>query len=174
MTHLINYLPSRKGTIILSIMESNSPEPSPDEATNALNTLSVDRDRLAASVHVPWVLLAAFGAVGAWWVAAAATTNPGENYAPPTSGWLALVGALVVAHLIRRETGIHFRAMGARANWALVGIVAVCLALFSVSLGFVSFGLLWTVALTSLLAFAATTWMAGIAFRSAVEVLGRE
>lgn len=155
-------------------MENNLPEPSPDEASNALNILSADRGRLATSVHVPWTLMAAFGAVGAWWVAAAATTNPGENYAPPTSGWLALVGALVVVHLIRRETGIHFRAMGARANWAFLGIVAVCLALFSVSLGFVSLGLLWPVVLTSLFAFAATTWLAGIAFRSAVEVLGRE
>lgn len=167
-------MPGRKDTITLSTMENNSPELSPDEATYALNTIAADRKRLAKSVHVPWALLAAFGAVGAWWVATAATANPGENYAPPSSGWLALVGALVVVHLIRRETGVRFRTMGARAGWALTGIVAVCLVLFSISLGFVSFGLRWPVALTSLAAFAMTTWWAGIAYRSAVELLGRE
>lgn len=155
-------------------MESQSQGPSPDEAANALNTLSTDRERLATSVQVPWLLLAAFGGVGAWWVAAAATTNPGENYEPPLSGWLALAGALVVAYLIRRETGVRFRAIGARAGWAFAGIVAVWLALFSVSLGFVAFGLRWPVALTSLAAFAATTWLAGIAYQSAVEELRRE
>ncbi len=167
-------LPNWKEIITLSTMENHSTEPSQEEATNSLNTISADRDRLAASVHIPWALLAALGALGAWWVAAAATTNPGENYVPPTSGWLALLGVLVVVHLIRRETGVRFRAMGARAGWALVGIVAVCLALFSISLGFVSFGLWWPVVLTSLAAFAATTWLAGIAYRSAVARLGRE
>lgn len=154
-------------------METHSQHPSPDEATNALNALSTDRERLAAGIHVPWMLLAAFGGLGAWWVSAAAATNPGESYEPPSSGWLALVGALVVAHLIRRETGIRFRTMGARAGWAIAGIIAICLALFSISLGLVSFGLHWAVALTSLAAFAATTWLAGIAYRSAVEKLRR-
>jgi len=138
-----------------------------------LNSLSTDRDRLAAGIQMPWPLLAAFGGLGAWWVSAAAVTTPGENYEPPTSGWLALVGALVVAYLIRRETGVHFRKMGARAGWAFVGILAVCLVLFSVSLGLVSFGLQWAVVVTSLVAFAATTWLAGVAFRSAVEQLRR-
>lgn len=155
-------------------MESNLRGLSPDDAANALDMLASDRKRLAASLQIPWVLLAAFGAVGAWWVSTAATTNPGENYDPPSSSWLALVGALVVAHLIRRETGIRFRTMGAHASWALGGIVASCLALFSVSLGLVSFGLRWPVALTSLAAFAATTWLAGVAYRSAVELLARE
>lgn len=154
-------------------MENHFKDPSPDEATAALNTLSTDRERLAASVHVPWALLAAFGGVGAWWVSAAAATNPGEDYEPPSSGWLALVGTLVVAYLIRRETGVGFRKMGTRAGWAMVGIIAVCLVLFSVSLGLVSFGMQWAVALTSLVAFAATTWLAGVAYRSAVEQLRR-
>lgn len=155
-------------------MENESPGLSPDEAAYALNTLAADRKRLATSVHVPWALLAGFGAVGAWWVATAASANPGENYVPPSGGWLALAGALVVVHLIWRDTGVRFRAMGARAGWALTGIVAVCLALFSASLGFVSMGMRWPVALTSFVAFATTTWLAGIAYRSAVEMLGRE
>lgn len=166
-------MPDWKDTITLSIMENNLPDPSPAEAASALDTMAADRQRLAKSVHVPWVLLAAFGSVGAWWVATAATANPGVNYAPPSSGWLALVGALVVVHLIQRETGVRFRTMGWRAGWALAGIVFICLALFSVSLGFVSFGLRWPVALTSVAAFVATTWLAGIAYRSAVELLGR-
>ncbi|WP_224760490.1 hypothetical protein [Salinibacterium sp. ZJ450] len=136
--------------------------------------LSTDRERLAASVHVPWVLLAAFGGVGAWWVSAAAATNPGESYEPPSSGWLALVGTLVIAYLIQRETGVRFRSMGARAGWAVVGIIAACLVLFSVSLGLVSFNMHWAVVLTSLAAFAATTWLAGVAFQSAAEKLRRE
>ena len=80
----------------------------------------------------------------------------------------------MVIHLIRRETGVRFRTMGGRAGWALVGIIVICLTLFSVSLGFVSFGLRWPVAVMSLLAFATTTWLAGIAFRSARETLRHE
>ncbi|WP_232466141.1 hypothetical protein [Diaminobutyricimonas sp. LJ205] len=118
--------------------------------------------------------MAALGGVGAWWVSTAAATNPGENYEARSSGWLALVSALVIVYLIQRETGIRFRAMGARAGWAMTGIVAACLLLFSVSLGLVSFGLHWAVALTSLAAFAATTWLAGVAYRSAVESLRHE
>jgi hypothetical protein len=155
-------------------METHFKDPSPDEANDALSALSTDRERLAANIHVPWVLLAAFGGVGAWWVSTAAATTPGASYEPPSSGWLALVGALVVAYLIRRETGVHFRSMGAKAGWAVVGILAVCLVLFSVSLALVSLNLHWAVALTSLAAFAATTWLAGVAFRSAVEKLRRE
>lgn len=167
-------LPVWKETVTLSTMESHSAHPSPDEATAALNLLSTDRERLAASVHVPWVLLAAFGGVAAWWVSAAVATSPGESYEPSSSGWLALVGALLVAYLIRRETGVRFRTMGVRAGWAMVGITAVCLLLFSISLGFVSSGMQWAVALTSLVAFAATTWLAGVAYRSAVEQLSHE
>lgn len=171
--HPSSRLPDRKSIVTLSIMENHFRNPSPDEATAALSTLSTDRERLAASVRTPWVLLAAFGGVGAWWVSTAAATDPGDGYEPPSSGWLALVGMLVVAYLIRRETGVHFRRMGARAGWATVGIIAACLVLFSVSLGLVSFGIQWAVALTSLVAFAATTWLAGVAYRSAVEQLRR-
>lgn len=122
---------------------------------------------------VPRMLLAGFGGVAAWWVGAAATTSPGENYEPPTMGWLALALALVVAYLIQRETGIRFRKMGTRAGLALSGIVVACLALYSISLGLVSFGLHWAVAVTSVVAFALTTWLAGVAYRSAVEQLRR-
>ncbi|GAA1149647.1 hypothetical protein [Nesterenkonia lutea] len=138
-----------------------------------MGTLEADRDRLASSVHAPWVLLVALGCMAAWWVSSAAFTSPGADYEPPTSGWLALVGALVVVYLIRRQTGVRFRSMGAQAGWAVAGVVVVCLVLFSVSLGLVSFGLHWAVALTSLAALVATTCLAGVAYRSAVERLRR-
>lgn len=107
-------------------------------------------------------------------MASAASTSPGENYEPPTSGWLALVGALIITHLLQRETGLRLRSMGARAGWALAGILAACLVLFSVSLGLVSLGLPWAVALTALVAFVTTTWLAGLAYRSALEELRRD
>lgn len=111
--------------------------------------------------------------MAAWWVGSAAGTSPGEGYEPPTMGWMALAVALVVVYLIHRETGVRFRSMGTRAGLAVVGIVVTCLVLFSVSLGLVSFGLHWSVALTSVVAFAVTTWLAGAAYRSAVENLRR-
>lgn len=122
-------------------------------------------------LRVPWALMAAFGALGAWWVGAAASAEPGGPYEPPVTGWMALLGALVVAHLVRRETGVRFRAMGARATWAVIGILVTCLALFSVSLGLVSMDLRWGVAITSVAAFVITTGLAGLAYRSAVKNL---
>lgn len=155
-------------------MEKNSSGVSPTEAASALDTLTEDRARLASRVEVPRTLMAAFGGVAAWWVASAASTSPGEHYEPPTSGWLALVGALIITHLLQRETGLRLRSVGARAGWALAGILAACLALFSVSLGLVSLGLPWAVALTALVAFVTTTWLAGLAYRSALEELRRD
>lgn len=146
---------------------------SPDEASDALDALSADRRRLVQRVRIPWALMAAFGALGAWWVGSAATTEPGADYAPPSTAWIALLGVLVVGHLVQREIGVRFRALGARATWATIGILAACLVLFSVSLGLVSLDLHWAVALTSIAAFAVTTWLAGVACRSAVENLRR-
>ena len=144
-----------------------------DEAAEMITALSADRQRLAQQVTVPWALMAAFGALGAWWVGSAASAAPGAHYEPPTSGWMALLGALVVVHLVQRETGIRFRSLGARANWMVAAIVA-CLALFSVSLGLASLQLPWAVVATSLAAFAITTCLSGLALRSAVERAGRD
>ncbi|RKN41047.1 hypothetical protein [Micromonospora endolithica] len=155
-------------------MENDFERPTREAAAEALNTLHADRERLANTVEAPRLLLVAFGALGAWWVAAAATTDPGSSYEPPTSGWIALAGGLAIAYLIRRETGIRFRVMGARAGWAVAGIVATCLALFSVSLGLVSSDLRWAVTLTSTTAFLITTWLAGVAYRSAIAELHRD
>ncbi len=154
-------------------METNSQGPSRDEAMHALQGLSADRDRLAAGVRVPWLLLAGFGAVAAWWVGAAAGTSPGENYEPSAIGGLVLAIVVVIIYLIQRETGVRFRSMGLQAGLALVGIVVGCLVLFSISLGLVSFGLHWAVILTSITAFALTTWLASVAYRSAVQKLRR-
>jgi hypothetical protein len=156
-------------------MENNFEErPSSEDAAASLRHLVFDRQALADGVQVPKTLLAALGGVAAWWVAAAATVNPGENYEAPASGWLGLVAVLVIIHLIRRETGIRFRKMGARAVMAAIAILVVCLTLFSVSLGLVSFGARWTVALTSLSAFGLVTWLAGIVYRSALDQLRRD
>lgn len=154
-------------------MESDFERPSHDAAAEALNVLRADRERLSDRAEPPRLLLAAFGVLAAGWVATAATANPGADYEPPSSGWLVIVGALMVGYLIRRRTGIRFRAMGARAGWALAAMIGACLALFSVSLGLVSFDLRWAVALTSVTAFVVTTWLAGVAYRSAVAELRR-
>lgn len=154
-------------------MESKYGDDARTEASETLEALAADRERLAQRVRVPWALMAAFGALGAWWVGSAATTEPGSNYQPPLTGWMALLGVLVVAHLVQRETGIHFRSLGARANGVIAGVVVACLVLFSVSLGLVSLDLHGAVAVTSVAAFAITTWLAGLACRCAVEHLRR-
>ncbi|MDK1361869.1 hypothetical protein QNO00_16570 [Arthrobacter sp. zg-Y1219] len=145
--------------------------PTADDAAVRLSELSGDRRALAEGISIPRVLLAAYGGVGAWWVAQAATANPGANYETPTSGWLALVAVLVIAHLINRETGIRFQSMGGGAALAVVAILVVCLSLFSVSLGLVSLGAGWAVSFTSLAAFGLVAWLAGVAYRSALNRL---
>jgi hypothetical protein len=154
-------------------METHCQGPSPDEAIDALSALSDDRDRLAASIRVPRPLLASCGAVAAWWVSTAATTSPGETYEPPAIGGLALAIVLVAIHLTQRETGIRFRSMGGQAGLALTGILISCMVLFSLSLGLVSFGLHWATAITTIMAFALTTWLAGVAYRCAAQKLRR-
>ena len=62
---------------------------------------------------------------------------------------------------------------GVGAWWVGAGIVAACTVLFSVSLGLVASGLEWAVAFTSLAGSAATTWLAGVAYRSAFSTLRR-
>ena len=145
--------------------------PSADEAVALLSEMSGDRSALVDGTRVPRVLLAAYGGVAAWWVAGAASASPGENYEPPTSGWLALVAVLIITHLMNRETGIRFQAMGLGAAMAVVAILVVCLTLFSVSLGLVSLGAGWAVAFTSLAAFGTVTWLALVAYRSALQRL---
>ena len=154
-------------------METNSQGVSSDEALDALAGLSADRARLAEGIRVPWSLLAGFGAVAAWWVGAAAGTAPGEDYDRPAVGGLALAVVLVIIHLIQRETGVRFASMGRQAGMAVTGIVVGCLVLFSVSLGLVSFGLHWAVIAPSVVAFGLTTWLAGVAYRSAARNLRR-
>ena len=154
-------------------METNPHGPARDEAVDVLNRLSADRHRLAETIRVPWSLLAGFGAVAAWWVGAAAATSPGENYEPSAIGGLALAIVLVIFSLIQQQTGVRFGSMGLQAGLALAAIVVSCLVLFSISLGLVSFGLHWAVTLTSVGAFALTTWLAGAAYRSATQKLRR-
>ncbi|MFP7761398.1 hypothetical protein [Marisediminicola sp. LYQ85] len=150
-----------------------SNRPSAAEAAASLDDLELDRHTLAEGARVPRVLTAALGGVAAWWVGMAASTTPGADYEPPNTAWLAVAAVLVIGYLIRRELGVKFRAIGAKAVGALVAILVLCLALYSVSLGFVSFGLTWAVALTSLAAFALVTWLSGVAYRSALDNLRR-
>lgn len=154
-------------------MERNYGDDARSAAAEALNSLSADRQRLAQGARVPWALMAAFGALGAWWVGSTATAEPGANYEPPLTGWMALLGVLIVWHLVQHETGIRFRSLGSRANGAIAAIVGTCLALFSISLGLVSVDLHWAVIATSLAAFAITTSLSGIAYRSAVDRVRR-
>lgn len=156
---------------MVSVMETNIDDVSQTQAAEALESLAADRDRLAQRIRVPWTLMIAFGAMGAWWVGSAATAQPGAHYQPPESGWFAIVGVLIILYLLHRDTGISFRTAGARATWALIGVIVGCLVLFSVSLALVSLDLRWAVALTALAAFALTTWLASVAFRCAVENL---
>lgn len=166
-------MPPWKATYRLSIIESDSARPTPDQASHALDSLAADRERLAGSTRTPWGLLAALGLASAWFVAQTAVSNPGGNYEPGTTWWLPLLAAALAGFLIRRETGIRFRRMGARATWLSVGILVVVLVLFSLSLGLVSFDLRWAVALTALAAFVATVWLGSMAFRAAVGTLRR-
>lgn len=133
--------------------------------------LSADRDRLAAGIHVPWPLLAGFGAVAAGWVGAAAGTTPGEGYQPPGVGLLGVALVLVIVYSIQRKTGVRFAKMGWQAELALVSIAVGCLVLFSISLGLVSLGLHWAVILTAAAAFVLTTWLAGVAYHSALRTI---
>ena len=87
---------------------------------------------------------------------------------------MALLGVLIVAHLVQRESGIQFRALGGRSTWLIAAAFAICLALFSVSLGLVSLNLSWAVAIPSIVAFASTTWLSGLAYKAAVEQLRRD
>jgi hypothetical protein len=143
------------------------------DAAAALDGLHADREALAAGIVEPRWHLAALGAVAGAWVAQAATTTPGADYEAPTSTWLALVAVFALMVLIRHRTGIRFRRVGARAALLVVGILAACLALFSISLGLVAQGLGWAVALTALAAFGLVTWLAGLAFRAAVAEIRR-
>ena len=74
---------------------------------------------------------------------------------------------------MQRESGIQFRAMGGRATWLIAAAFALCLVLFSVSLGLVSLNLTWAVAFPSIVAFGSTTWLSGLAYKAAVEQLRR-
>lgn len=153
-------------------MENDFEARATDAAAN-LRLLNEDRSTLAEAVRVPKVLLAAYGGVAAWSVAAAATANPGTDYEPSGSAWLALVAVLIITHLVQRETGVKFRKMGTRAVAAVMGIMVGCLVLFSVSLALVSLGAAWAVAATSLAAFALATWLSGVAYRTGLDELRR-
>lgn len=151
--------PLRKVTCSLSIMERNLKATTRENAVQAFTE----------GIQVPWMLMAAFGALSAWVVGAAGMTEPGGNYEPPLEMWLALLGILVVSHLVHRDAGIQFHRMGVRANAFIIGIFGLNLSLFSISLGLVSSGMPWAVSVTSIVGFVTTTAMAGIAYQQAVE-----
>ena len=151
-------------------MESNY-HPSRDEAAAALNSLSSDRHRLATSIRTPWAFPVTYGALAALWVAGAVATQPGADYQARGPITLLAVGAMAVTYLLRHTTGIRFRSIGPRAAWSVLGVLALCLTLFSVSLGLVAFGLPWAVLVTAAAAFVGTMWLARRALRFAVEAL---
>jgi FtsH-binding integral membrane protein len=148
-------------------------QPSPEDAAAALRTLDADRRALATQAAPPRALMAAFGAIAAWWVGAAQTTSPGAGYQPAAAGWLPVAAAIVVAYLVRERTGVRFRSSGPRAAGAFVAILVSCLGLYSASLALVSLGATWAVALTSAAAFLLVWWLATVAHRAALDHVAR-
>lgn len=145
---------------------ANTPSrPTDDEASGARAPLAAERG--PRGTGTPWLWLVSLGLGSAWFVLTGATAEPGAGYEPSTSTWLALMAIVLAGTLIRRDTGIRFRRMGARATWLTVGILAATLALFGSSLGLVAADLRWAVAVPVLLAFGLTTWLARVAVAAA-------
>ncbi|WP_040510937.1 hypothetical protein [Gordonia soli] len=152
-------------------MESEFSGCFPDDAEKSLRDLHADRERLVQRARVSPLVLAGFGAAGGVGVASAATTNPGGNYEPPMLGMAALVAVVILGYLVRRVIGVRFRSWGVAAITAAVGVVIVCMALYSVSLGLVASGHHWPVALTSAAAFVVAMAGAAASYRGAIRNL---
>lgn len=80
---------------------------SPEEAREQLDILESDRAHMADRVPTPWGLMTAAGAALAWFVADAATANPGPQYEAGIGYLLAVAVLCLVAYFVRRDTGIR-------------------------------------------------------------------
>ncbi|MSS83438.1 hypothetical protein FYJ24_01390 [Actinomycetaceae bacterium WB03_NA08] len=154
-------------------MESDPTTASPVEISNSIDLLDADRARLTQSVAIPWSLFFAYGGVGAWFVANAASTSPGADYRAPGSFFLILAVGLVITYLLEQRSGIRFRTMGGQAIVFVTALIVTLLALYSVSLGLVSLDLSWAVVFTTLAAFLAATVLSKLVFSSALKRTAR-
>lgn len=146
---------------------------SADEAGRQLAALDADRSRLSDHISIsPWLTVAA-GAALAWFVAEAATAHPGGDYRAGSGYLLACAALLIIAHLVKKETGVAFRRIGATGWVAVTVTLAWTLSMFSLALALVSTGhRFWTVVPT-LLAWAAGSFGAAVLFRSCTEAVRR-
>lgn len=151
-------------------MESNS-RPDRQAATDSLRSLSSDSERLSRTTRVPTAALWALGVTAAWWVASATNTQPGSDYRPSPTGFLAWVAAIGLVLTIQQRTGIKLRRLGRTGWWALVGMLVGCLGLYSIALGLVASELRWWALIPAAVAIPLTSWLASIAYRSAVSEL---
>lgn len=154
-------------------MENDSTSASSTEIHNSIDSLDADLTRLTQNVTTPWPLFVAYGGVGAWFVANAATTSPGADYQAPGSFFLILAVGLVITYLLEQRSGVRFRTMGGQAIGFMTALVVTLLALYSVSLGLVSLDLSWAVTFTTLAAFLAATVLSKLVFSSALKRTAR-
>lgn len=139
-------------------MDNIPSRPTDYEASGARAPLAAEGGPRGAGT--PWLWLVSLGLGSAWFVLTGARAEAGAGYEPSTSTWLALMAIVLAGTLIRRDTGIRFRRMGARATWLTVGVLATTPSLFGISLGLVAADLRWAVAVPVLMAFGLTTWLA--------------
>lgn len=152
-------------------MENNLAPSGPDDArivTGLLEELQADRARLVEKVRAPKWLAPGFGLIAASYVMTPAF--PGEGARDFVMITAPVAGILLVA-LSFRVTGIKFTRFGVQAWAAFAAAVAGSLALFSVSLGLVASGLLWWIAIPTVVAFVWVFWLASLIFSSMRERL---
>ncbi|MBP2217687.1 hypothetical protein [Arthrobacter sp. CAN_C5] len=148
-------------------MENNLPPSAADQSSSAAALLAdVDKDRSALidRMTTPSWAAPAFGALAAICVVSPAA---GDNRSG-NSALLIIVGILVV-YLYQRATGVRLARIGWAAWLIYAATLVFCLLMLSVSLGLVSFGLLWWVIAPAAAAFGAGALGAHYFMRSAVN-----
>jgi|GEM_PF-3284434 hypothetical protein len=138
-----------------------------------IDALDRDRATLEKRLQAPRGLMWAAGAAVAWFVADAATSNPGVSYRPNGGYLLSIAALLVISHLVQKEVGVRFRQIEV-SGWLMIGATVVsALVLFSVGLMLVSTGHRWLTVVPILLAWAVGAWGATSVFRACARAAGR-
>jgi uncharacterized membrane protein (DUF485 family) len=113
-----------------------------------LDVLEEDRARLSERVRMPTWLAPTIAFLTAAWVASPAIGDQAATSAYPLS-----VGGIVLAiYLAAYTAGVRHGRLRGRASWIVGAASAIGLALYSTSLGLVSFELRWWVSLPALAA----------------------
>lgn len=111
-----------------------------------LDVLEEDRARLSERAGMPTWLAPTIALLTAAWVASPAIGDRTAN-----SGYLFGLGGIVLAiYLAVCTAGVRPGRLRGRTNWIIVAATAIGLALYSTSLGLVSFDLRWWVILPAL------------------------